>query len=83
MKEERTASSPLVIQEREVTLSIVEQAEDTRLARMFREGHWVTSVQLDPPLGGNHRGMLEIAAALEDGGASSWTSTTTQQRGRG
>ena len=61
---------PLVIQEREVTLSIVEQAEDTRLARMFREGQWVTSVQLDPPLGGNHRGMLEIAAALEDGGAS-------------
>ena len=70
VKEERTASSPLVIQEREVTLSIVEQAEDTRLARMFREGQWVTSVQLDPPLGGNHRGMLEIAAALEDGGAS-------------
>ncbi len=70
VREERTASSPLVIQEREVTLSIVEQAEDTRLARMFREGHWVTSVQLDPPLGGNHRGMLEIAAALEDGGAS-------------
>ena len=70
VKEERAASSPLVIQEREVTLSVVEQAEDTRLARMFREGQWVTSVQLDPPLGGNHRGMLEIAAALEDGGAS-------------
>ena len=70
VKEQRTASSPLVIQEREVTLSIVEQAEDTRLARMFREGQWVTSVQLDPPLGGNHRGMLEIAAALEAGGAS-------------
>jgi methionine synthase / methylenetetrahydrofolate reductase(NADPH) len=70
VKEERTASSPLVIQEREVTLSVVEQAEDTRLAQMFREQQWVTSVQLDPPLGGNHRGMLEIAAALEDGGAS-------------
>jgi methionine synthase / methylenetetrahydrofolate reductase (NADH) len=68
--EHRAASSPLVIQEREVTLSVVEQAEDTRLARMFREGEWVTSVQLDPPLGGNHRGMLEIAAALENGGAS-------------
>jgi homocysteine S-methyltransferase len=70
VKEERTASSPLVIQEREVTLSVVEQPEETRLAEMFREGRWVTSVQLDPPLGGNHRGMLEIAAALEDGGAS-------------
>ena len=70
VKEQRAPSSPLVIQEREVTLSVVEQAEDTRLARMFREGEWVTSVQLDPPLGGNHRGMLEIAAALENGGAS-------------
>jgi methionine synthase / methylenetetrahydrofolate reductase (NADH) len=70
VKEQRVASSPLVIQEREVTLSVVEQPEDTRLARMFREGEWVTSVQLDPPLGGNHRGMLEIAAALENGGAS-------------
>jgi methionine synthase I (cobalamin-dependent)/5,10-methylenetetrahydrofolate reductase len=70
VKEERAASSPLVIQEREVMLSVVEQAEDTRLARMFREKQWVTSVQLDPPLGGNHRGMLEIAAALQDGGAS-------------
>jgi homocysteine S-methyltransferase len=70
VKEERTASSPLVIQEREVTLSVVEQPEETRLAAMFREDRWVTSVQLDPPLGGNHRGMLEIAAALEDGGAS-------------
>jgi homocysteine S-methyltransferase len=70
VKEERAASSPLVIQEREVTLSVVEQPEETRLAEMFREGRWVTSVQLDPPLGGNHRGMLEIAVALEDGGAS-------------
>jgi methionine synthase / methylenetetrahydrofolate reductase(NADPH) len=70
VKEERAASSPLVIQEREVMLSVVEQAVDTRLARMFREKQWVTSVQLDPPLGGNHRGMLEISAALEDGGAS-------------
>ena len=70
VKEERTASSPLVIQEREITLSVVEQAEETRLAQLLREGRWVTSVQLDPPLGGNHRGMLEIAAALENGGAS-------------
>jgi methionine synthase / methylenetetrahydrofolate reductase(NADPH) len=68
--EQRTASSPLVIQEREVTLSVVEQAEETRLAEMFHNGNWVTSVQLDPPLGGNHRGMLEIAAGLEAGGAS-------------
>ncbi len=65
----RVPSSPLIVQEREVTLSVVEQAVDTRLASMLRAGQWVTSVQLDPPLGGNHRGMLEIAASLENGGA--------------
>ena len=67
--EERTARSPLVVHEREVTLSVVETAEQTELARMFTDEEWVVSVQLDPPLGGNHRGMLEVAKGLEDGGA--------------
>jgi methionine synthase / methylenetetrahydrofolate reductase(NADPH) len=68
--EERTARSPLVVHEREVTLSVIETAEETELARMFADEEWVVSVQLDPPLGGNHRGMLEVAKGLEDGGAA-------------
>jgi methionine synthase I (cobalamin-dependent)/5,10-methylenetetrahydrofolate reductase len=67
--EERTARSPLVVHEREVTLSVVEIPEQTELARLFADEEWVVSVQLDPPLGGNHRGMLEVAKGLEDGGA--------------
>jgi homocysteine S-methyltransferase len=67
---ERTASSPLVVHEREVVLSVVETAEETELSRMLDEGEWVVSVQLDPPLGGSHRGMLEVAKGLEDGGAA-------------
>jgi homocysteine S-methyltransferase len=68
--DQRTASSPLVVSEREVVLSVVETAEQTELGRMFEEGEWIVSVQLDPPLGGNHRGMLEVAKGLEDGGAA-------------
>ena len=68
--EERTARSPLVVHEREVTLSVVETAEETRLAGMLADEEWVVSVQLDPPLGGNHRGMLEVAKGLEGGGAA-------------
>ena len=68
--EERTARSPLVVHEREVTLSVIEAAEETELARMLSEEEWVVSVQLDPPLGGNHRGMLEVARGLEEGGAA-------------
>jgi methionine synthase I (cobalamin-dependent)/5,10-methylenetetrahydrofolate reductase len=67
---ERAASSPLVVHEREVVLSVVETAEETELSRMLEEGEWVVSVQLDPPLGGSHRGMLEVAKGLEDGGAA-------------
>jgi methionine synthase I (cobalamin-dependent)/5,10-methylenetetrahydrofolate reductase len=68
--DQRVAESPLVVHEREVVLSVVETAEDTELARMLREEEWVVSVQLDPPLGGNHRGMIEVARGLEQGGAT-------------
>ncbi|HET8873157.1 MAG TPA: bifunctional homocysteine S-methyltransferase/methylenetetrahydrofolate reductase [Gaiellaceae bacterium] len=68
--DQRVAGSPLVVHEREVVLSVVETAEDTELARMLREEEWVVSVQLDPPLGGNHRGMLDVARGLEQGGAA-------------
>jgi 5,10-methylenetetrahydrofolate reductase len=67
--EQRSASSPLVVQEREVQLSVVQAAEQTQLARMLEDEEWVVSVQLDPPLGGNHRGMLEVARGLKEGGA--------------
>jgi methionine synthase I (cobalamin-dependent)/5,10-methylenetetrahydrofolate reductase len=67
---QRTASSPLVVNQREVVLSVVETAEQTELGRMFEDEEWVVSVQLDPPLGGNHRGMLEVAKGLQDGGAA-------------
>jgi methionine synthase I (cobalamin-dependent)/5,10-methylenetetrahydrofolate reductase len=67
--EQRTARSPLVIQEREVQLSVVQTTEQTQLARMLEDEEWVVSVQLDPPLGGNHRGMLEVARGLKEGGA--------------
>jgi methionine synthase I (cobalamin-dependent)/5,10-methylenetetrahydrofolate reductase len=68
--EERTARSPLVVHEREVTLSVVEAPEETELARRLAAGEWVVSVQLDPPLGGNHRGMLDVSRGLEHGGAA-------------
>jgi methionine synthase / methylenetetrahydrofolate reductase(NADPH) len=68
--EQRAASSALAVHEREVVLSVVETAEETRLSRMLADEEWVVSVQLDPPLGGSHRGMLEVARGLEHGGAA-------------
>ncbi|HSJ73296.1 MAG TPA: bifunctional homocysteine S-methyltransferase/methylenetetrahydrofolate reductase [Miltoncostaeaceae bacterium] len=41
---------------------------ETELQRMLREGEWVVSVQLDPPLGGDNRALLEVSRALKESG---------------
>ncbi len=66
VKEEREPSAPLVFAEREVIVAVPERPRETELARMLREGEWVLSVQVDPPLGGSYAGMVEVARALKD-----------------
>ena len=68
VKEEREPSAPLVFRERELEFPVAEPEAETKLARMLREGEWAISIQLDPPLGGSHQGMLEIAEALKQSG---------------
>jgi len=68
VKEEREPSAPLVFAEREVSVAIPEQRQETELARAFREQEWVLSVQIDPPLGGSYEGMLDVARVLRDSG---------------
>src|SRR3989441_6181109 len=68
VKEERVPSAPLVFAEREVVVKLAEEKRETELARKFREGEWVVSVQVDPPLGGSYAGMLEVARTLKDSG---------------
>jgi len=70
VKEEREPSAPLVFAEREVVVAVPERPAETELARMLRESEWVVSVQIDPPLGGSHEGMLEVARALKDSGGA-------------
>ena len=82
VRERREASSPLVIQEREVTLSVVEQVEETQLARMLREREWVVSVQIDPPLGGSNDGMIEIGRAVMDAGVAHFVDINDNPRAR-
>jgi homocysteine S-methyltransferase len=68
VEEERQARAPLELDERELIVALGEEQRETGLARAFREREWVVSVQLDPPLGGSSRGLIEIAAALQDSG---------------
>jgi homocysteine S-methyltransferase len=54
---------------REVAAALGEEQRETRLAAALREGEFVVSVQLDPPLGGSSRGLLEVAHELETSGS--------------
>ena len=68
VKEEREPTAPLVFAQREVVVQLAEERRETELARMFRAGEWVVSVQVDPPLGGSYAGMLDVASTLKESG---------------
>ena len=68
LEQDRQARAPLELTERELVVSLGEEQRETELARALREGEFVVSVQLDPPLGGSNRGLLEVAEALEGSG---------------
>jgi len=70
--EERRPRSPFHAAEREFAVAHAAVAEETRLARDLREGRWVVSIQLDPPLGGSHAGMLEVARAILSSGVAGY-----------
>ena len=80
--EAREPRAPLVFTQRETPTLVTETPDETQLARMLREGEWVVSVQLDPPLGGSNAGMLEVAQALKDAGAAQFVDINDNPRAR-
>jgi methionine synthase I (cobalamin-dependent) len=72
LAEDRRARAPLVFGERELVVALGEEQRETALARALREGEWVVSIQLDPPLGGSNRGLLEVASAIGKSGKAGW-----------
>jgi methionine synthase / methylenetetrahydrofolate reductase (NADH) len=45
---------------------------ETALARDLREGKFVVSVQIDPPLGGDYTGLLETVEAIRESGSAGY-----------
>jgi methionine synthase / methylenetetrahydrofolate reductase (NADH) len=72
IEEERAPRAPLGVVERELAVSVETVQGETRLAADLREGRWVTSIQIDPPLGSNYAGLLEVAAAVRDSGLAAY-----------
>ena len=69
---ERKPRAPLVFDAPELVVALGEEQRDTGLSRAFAAGHWVVSVQLDPPLGGSSAGLVEVSAALKESGLVGW-----------
>src|SRR3954447_5516447 len=68
LEEARKPRAPLEASERALAVALGEEQRETGLARALREGEWVVTVQLDPPLGGSSRGLVELSQALQDSG---------------
>jgi methionine synthase / methylenetetrahydrofolate reductase(NADPH) len=65
---DRKPRARLEFAERELMVSLGEELKETGLASALRNGEWVVTIQLDPPLGGSSRGLVELAQALKDSG---------------
>src|SRR3954452_13786285 len=68
VEEERQPRAPLEASERALAVALGEEQRETGLARALREGEWVVTIQLAPPLGGSSRGLVELSQALQDSG---------------
>jgi homocysteine S-methyltransferase len=72
VEQERKPRSPLVFDAPELVVALGEERRETGLSRALAAGEWIVSVQLDPPLGGNSSGIVEVAAALKESGRVGW-----------
>lgn len=68
VEEERKPRARLDFEERELVVSLGEEQRETQLARALREGEWVVSVQLDPPLGASSTGLVDLSRSLFESG---------------
>jgi methionine synthase / methylenetetrahydrofolate reductase(NADPH) len=80
--EGRSPSGPLVVRERELLAATDDLPEETELARMLREGEFVISVQLDPPLGANNGALLEVSRVLKETGKAHFVDVNDNPRAR-
>jgi homocysteine S-methyltransferase len=72
LDEQRAPRAPLEVAERELASAVERDEVETQLAEDLREGRFVVSVQIDPPLGANYAGLVEVAAAIRDAGIGAY-----------
>ncbi len=61
------------IAERDLAVTAVTAARpETKLARDFREGNFVVSIQIDPPLSGDYTGLIEMTQSIQASGRAGY-----------
>ena len=80
--EERRPTGSILVRQRETATQPAPAEDETQLARVFREGGFAVSVQVDPPLGANPEALIETARAVRDSGRAQFLDVNDNPRAR-
>src|SRR4051794_168254 len=80
--ENRPPSRPLVVDERRLTIVHGNEQRETELQRLLQTDEFIVSIQLDPPLGGDNRALLEAARAIRESGKAHIVDVNDNPRAR-
>jgi methionine synthase / methylenetetrahydrofolate reductase(NADPH) len=80
--EGRRPSGPLLVDEARLEAALDIETRETELARLLRTGEFVVSIQLDPPLGGDNRALLDVARAIRASGKAQVVDVNDNPRAR-
>ena len=75
-------AGPLLVRERSQATKPAPTTERTELQRLFDDGIFVVSVQLDPPLGANPEALIETARAVRDTNKAQFVDVNDNPRAR-
>jgi methionine synthase / methylenetetrahydrofolate reductase(NADPH) len=79
---DRRPAGSFLVHEREQVAPFEPTTGETQLARMLREGEFVVSVQVDPPLGANPEALIEAARAVRESGRGQFLDVNDNPRAR-
>jgi methionine synthase I (cobalamin-dependent)/5,10-methylenetetrahydrofolate reductase len=80
--ENRPPSRPLVVDEPRLTVVHGEERRETELQRLVRTKEFVVSIQVDPPLGGDNRALLDAARKIRESGVAHIVDVNDNPRAR-
>jgi len=75
-------AGPLLVRERSQATKPAPSTERTELQRLFEDGTFVVSVQLDPPLGANPEALIDTARAVRDTNKAQFVDVNDNPRAR-